>query len=298
MSFIDKALEKAKTLQQKESAGAKTQEVQAPRPEHPEAPLPTGSPLIPGDKIDYTITQTVPVNSETLRRNKIITDLENNIMAEEFRVLRTQIMQRIKAENHNTLMVTGPLPGEGKTLCAINLAISISQEIDTTVLLVDADLRRPSIHRYFGLPPGPGLSDYLVGGVPISDLLIHPKGFSKFVILPGGKTKVEATELIGSPMMSNLVQELKHFYPKRFVIFDLPSLLTFADSMAFAPLMDAIILVVEDGRTPRESIQQCLEMLKGKPLLGCVLNKVSPDSPNSSYYYHQSYQQEKVRPSL
>jgi capsular exopolysaccharide synthesis family protein len=185
-------------------------------------------------------------------------------------------------------MITGPLPGEGKTLTAINLAISISQEVDTSVLLVDADLRQPSIHRVFGLPPGPGLGDYLMGEkVDLRELLIHPAGFPKFVILPGGKARAQATELVGSPMMSALVQDLKEKYANRYVIFDLPPLLAFADSMALAPAMDGIILVVEEGRTPRESIQRCMTLLKGSRLLGCVLNKVNPQRQDSSYYYHK-----------
>ena len=192
-------------------------------------------------------------------------------------------------------MVTGPLPGEGKTLTAINLAVSISQEVDTTVLLVDVDLRRPTLHHYFGIPQSPGLVDYFLNGATLSDLLVHPEGLGKLVILPGGKARIEAAELISSPMMADLVQELKHFYTNRYVIFDLPPVLSYADSMAFSPLMDGIILVVEMAKTPRESIQQCLEMLKGLPLLGFVLNKIRPES--YGYYYANYYHRNNDRPS-
>ncbi len=285
MSFIDKALEKAKKLQQ-------PQEPQPARPTPVQEAAPASKlicPVMPGDEICYTITRTVAVKPDVLRRQRIITSQEGDQVTEGYKLLRTQVLQRTRPDGRNTLMVTGPLPGEGKTLTAINLAISISQEVDTTVLLVDADLRRPSVHQYFGLPPGPGLADYFLHGTPLSELLVHPEGYPKFVILPGGKSRAEAAELIGSPVMAGLVQELKHFYTNRYVIFDLPPLLSFADPMAFAPLMDGIILVVEMGRTPRESIQQSLELLKGMPLLGCVLNKVDAKTQNYYYYYNHYY---------
>ena len=117
-------------------------------------------------------------------------------VAEKYKLLRTHILQLTREAGHNVLMVTGAGPGEGKTLTAINLAISISQGIDQTVLLVDADLRSPAVHRYFGLPAGPGLVDHLTDGVPISDLLIHPQGLGRLVLLRAGKPIDQASELI------------------------------------------------------------------------------------------------------
>jgi Mrp family chromosome partitioning ATPase len=150
---------------------------------------------------------------------------------------------------------------------------------------VDADLRYPSVHAYFGLPNGPGLVDYLSGNASLPDLLVHPQGFDKLVLLPGGRPAAGGAELIGSPMMANLVRELKHFYPDRYVLFDLPPLLSFADPLAFAPLVDAIILVVERAKTPREGIKKCVEVLKGFPVLGLVLNKAE-ESQHECYYYY------------
>jgi len=168
--------------------------------------------------------------------------------------------------------------------------------VDKTVLLVDTDLRRPAVHEYLGLPKGPGLVDYLSGGRTIPELLVHPEGFSKFVVLPGGRPISEAAELIGSPMMVELVEELKHFYPDRYVIFDLPPMLSFADALTFARLVDGIILVVESGRTTREDVQRCRELLKDFPVLGTVLNKVEEPEP-AYYYYYPDYQQNNERPA-
>lgn len=292
MGFIDKALEKAKAAKQ-QTAGNQADAV----PVAPIGPPPEISPSLGGSdmplgEIRYSNTRTVMVQPEVLRRHRIITGSNDNLVREEYKILRTHILQRTLAEQKNTLMITGPLPGEGKTLTAINLAISLSHEVHKSVLLVDADMRAPSVHRYFGLPKGPGLVDYLAGEATLPDLLLHPEGLDKLVILPGGRPVAGAAELISSPMMGNLVKELKHFYPDRYVIFDLPPVLSFADPLAFAPFVDGIILVVQMGKTPRESIQKCVQVLKGFPLIGLVLNKVDTRG-HEGYYDHSDKDKEE-----
>lgn len=292
MTFLDKALEKAKARSPNTGEG---QTSAAPKAASPETSPPLSGPRALLGEIRYTVTCTVPVSPEQLRSQRIVTGASNDPVGEAYKLLRTHIVQRTRAENKNLLMLTGPLAGEGKTLTAINLAISLSQEVDKTVLLVDADLRRPAVHEYFGLPSGPGLVDCLSGSSTIPEVLVHPEGFAKFVILPGGRPISAAAELISSPMMAELVEELKHFYPDRYVIFDLPPLLSFADALAFAPLMDGIILVVEMGRTPREDIQRCLELLKGFPVLGTVLNKI--DGRDQKYHYYPDPPRNNERPA-
>jgi protein-tyrosine kinase len=285
VGFIDKALERAKAEKQKNVGNHTDAAPVMPIAAPPEiAPPLAGSDMINGE-IRYSITRTLPVRLEDLQRRRIITGHDDNVVREEYKILRTHILQRTLAEQKNTLMITGPLPGEGKTLTAINLAISLSHEVNKTVLLVDADMRSPSISSYFGFPKGKGLVDYLAGDAVLSDVLVHPEGFDKLVILPGGRPVAGAAELIGSPMMGNLVRELKHFYPERYVLFDLPPVLSFADPLAFAPLVDGVILVVEMGKTPRESIQKCVQVLKGFPLIGLVLNKVDTKGHEGYYYY-------------
>lgn len=290
MDFLSKALEKAKAGQKPEQAAPQP----APRIPPPEpAPL-TAGPGVPLGEIAYTVTRTVAVNPEHLKSRRLVTASSEDPAGEAYKLLRTQVVQRTRADNQNLLMVTGPHPGEGKTLTAINLAVSLAQEVDKTVLLVDADLRRPTVHDYFGLPPGPGLVDYLTGEKTIPELLVHPQGFAKFVLLPGGRPVDKAAELVSSPMMAELVEELKHFYPDRYVLFDLPPLLSYADALAFAPLVDAIILVVEQGKTTREDVQRCLELLKDFRVLGTVLNKVVAKTPG--YYYPPNYRSHDQQP--
>ncbi|MGQ9922100.1 MAG: polysaccharide biosynthesis tyrosine autokinase [Desulfobacca sp.] len=285
MSFIDKALERAKATRQQETTPAGPQ---TPAKGEVQKPLPvvgnlgaTGAPL----EICYTVTKTVPVDLEFLKERFIIAGDHYPAVAEEYKLLRTHILHRTKKDHLNTIMFTGPRPKEGKSLTTINVAISIAQEVDQTVLIVDADLRNPSIHSYFGLPGKKGLVDFLKGGVPIPELLIHPEGIHKLVVLPAGKPITDAAELIKSPQMVDLVQELKHCYSDRYVLFDLPPILNFADALAFAPLVDGIILVVEAGRTAREEIEQSLNMLKDFNILGFVVNKVKRQVGKDTYYY-------------
>jgi protein-tyrosine kinase len=273
LSFINKALEKAKLMHPQ-----KVKPVPSPSQGPPRAPLPdldeiTGFAETPGE-IHYTYTRKVAVDMDLLRRNRLIVAGRDETLWEAYKLLRTHILQRTKPEGRNTLMVTGPLPNEGKTLTTINLAIAISQNVGQTVLLVDGDLRHPSMHRYLDLPSGPGLIDYLTSGYPISESLVHPEGLANLVVLPAGNPTSHPTELLNSPLMVDLVRELKHFYPDRYVLFDLPPLI-YADPLAFAPLVDGIILVVAAGGTPREEIIRAQELLKEYPLLGFVLNKAN-----------------------
>jgi Mrp family chromosome partitioning ATPase len=146
-------------------------------------------------------------------------------------------------------------------------------ETTQTVLLVDADLRRPSIHEVFGLKDCPGLADYLLDNEPVEDLLVHP-GIGRFVLLPGGRAIQNSTEILTSPKMLALVEEFKHRYPSRVVIFDLPPLLHTADVLAFSPYTDALLMVVEEGKTTAEELQRALSLVNdSRPVLGTVLNK-------------------------
>jgi capsular exopolysaccharide synthesis family protein len=295
VSFINKALEKAKSLhQQKVKPGPAPSQTPPPLPV-PDLDEVTSFGETPGD-IHYTYTRRVTVDMDRLRRNRLIVAGSDETLGEAYKLLRTHILHGTKREGRNTLMVTGPLPNEGKTLTTINLAIAISQRVGQTVLLVDGDLRNPSVHRYLDLPSGPGLSDYLTSGYPIAESLVHPEGLANLAVLPAGQPTTQSGELLSSPLMVDLVRELKHFYPDRYVLFDLPPLL-YADPLAFAPLVDGIILVVAAGSTPREEITRAVEMLKKFKVLGCVLNKVDPVELSYGYdsYYPDRGSQKKFK---
>lgn len=224
--------------------------------------------------IKYNKTKTVSVKNSVLENNRIIHTSDPTAYTDSIKLLRTQVVQRMSENKWNSLAITSTGSGEGKTLTAINLSLSIAMEVGYTVLLIDANLRCPTMHEFFGIKPTIGLSDYLTDNVSLSDALIHPEGFEHFVILPAGKSLRNSSEMLSSPRMGALVNELKERYPKRMIIFDLPPLLDTADALAFMPYVDATLLVVEDGKTKTDDLKNAVDKLSGTNILGTVLNKV------------------------
>jgi exopolysaccharide/PEP-CTERM locus tyrosine autokinase len=210
--------------------------------------------------------------------------------AEEYRKLRARIFQVTEKDFLNTLMVTSGQAGEGKTITAINLAIAIAHELDHTVLLIDADLRKPSIHRYLGLNPQYGLSDYLESrrDLSLSDIMIKT-GIGKLVLLPAGSPPEKPAELISSDRMRVLIREIKHRYRDRYIIFDSSPLLMTADALSLCDYMDGIIFVVQAARTPKKAATQALSLIKGYNVLGTVFNDVPKYLAKNLYpYYYRS----------
>jgi len=259
MERIKQALEKAR-LERQKSGGASAS---SPR---------SGSADISAP-VRYTHTRTVHVAKSILQERRIISGFEQNEFTGAYKMLRTQVFQRLREKGWNSLAVTSPGLNEGKTLTAINLAISLAMEVNYTVLLVDADLRHPSVHSYFGIEAECGLSDYLTADKPLSELLIHPEEIPGLVILPGGKPLANSAEMLNSPKMVRLVDELKTRYSSRIILFDLPPLLGAADTLAFSPYVDAALLVIEDGKTQAEDVKRAIGLLQGTSVIGTVLNK-------------------------
>jgi protein-tyrosine kinase len=237
------------------------------------------TPAVP-EEIVYTRTRSVSVSKELLRRHRVIAGTHDRAVEDAYKILCTQVRQRMRDKGLNALAVVSPGPGEGKTLTAINLAISLSGEIGQTVLLVDADLRHPSVHEYFGLGTLPGLSEHLLDQVPLEAILLNP-GIQDFVLLPGGRPLHNSTEMLTSPRMHALVREVKNRYPSRMIVFDLPPVLTVADAMAFAPHVDATLMVVEEEKTGAGDLLRAAEMLASTNLIGTVLNNSRSGPPSA-----------------
>ena len=235
----------------------------------------------PFEHIDYTRTRRIEVPQSVLSENRLIAGNRTDPRATSFRMLRTQVLQLMRENEWNTLGITGPSKGIGKSLVATNLAISISHEVNQTVLLVDVDLRRPSIHRYFNFEPELGLLDYLQGEARVEDLLVNPE-FKRLVLLPGRGTTTESSELLSSPRMINLVKELKSRYQSRIIVFDMPPLLDIDDAIVFLPNVDSTLLVVENGRNTQSEVQKSMRLLGSTNLIGSVLNKA--DEELQDYY--------------
>ena len=189
-----------------------------------------------------------------------------------YKILRTQIHQRMEAMGWKTIMVTSLRSREGKTLTAINLSLVFAKEYSRTVLLVDCNLKQQDIHAYLGIPSEQGLADYLEAGRDLAELIIWPC-IEKFTFISGGQPVQDATELMGSPRMKALVTELKARYHDRYIIFDVPALLEGADALVFLPLVDGVIVVTQAGTTSRNDIVKGLSLIPQEKMLGFVLNK-------------------------
>jgi exopolysaccharide/PEP-CTERM locus tyrosine autokinase len=242
------------------------------------SPAPDATPGNRGETTTYTKSRSIDLDDAILRENRIITGLEPSTFTEAYNILRTQILQRFKENHWNVLAVTSPGSGEGKTLTAINLAISIAREVDYSVLLVDANLRHPWMLAHLGLSQLQGLSDYLTGEVPVSELLVQSDRIKQLTLLPAGHALANSAEMLNSPKMVDLVKEMKSRYHSRIIIFDLPPLLTSADALAFTPYVDAALLVVEEGQTQKQDVVRAVELLGNTNIVGTVLNKAEPQA--------------------
>lgn len=231
------------------------------------------------NSIDYLRAHPVSLNKTVLRQNRVLTGHEPAIFRESYQLLRTQVLQRLEKNHWNTLGVTSPCAGEGRTLTAINLAISLAREIDYTVVLVDVNLRNPFILECMGLSEQRGLGEFLTQDILIEELLIQPSCFEDLVILPGGQTQENSAELLRSAKMARFVSDMKSFTDKCITLFDMPPLLGTAETLAFSPLVDAILLVIEDGITKREDVANAMDLLGATNIIGTVLNKAGITSP-------------------
>ncbi len=206
--------------------------------------------------------------------------------AEQFKILRTNLLFPGSGNSPRSIMVTSTIPGEGKTFVASNLAITIAQNINEHALLMDCDIRRPCIHGRFGFDQVPGLSEYLLNGTSLSELLLKTQ-LEKLTILPGGNPPHNPSELLSSKKMSELLEEVTARYSNRYIIVDSsPPQLT-AETRAIARQVDGILIVVKCGSTPREMVANLVEMMGKEKILGIVLNKF--DVRSSSYYVYRKY---------
>jgi len=241
-------------------------------------------------------SQQVRIDIARLAADGYVTpDAPRSQLADEFRVIKRPLLTNVHGKSAapvaraNLIMVTSSVPGEGKTFVAINLALSIAMEVDNTVLLVDADVSRPSMLERLGLPPSKGLLDVLTDvSIELPDVLLRTN-VERLSLLPAGTAHGRATELLASDAMSRLVDELATRYPDRILIFDAPPLLPSTESRVLATHMGQVMLVVEAERTPQASVTQALTTIEACPVVLTVLNKV-PHSRLGAYYgYYGQY---------
>lgn len=231
-------------------------------------------------RIEYSSTQVLADALVRLQRTHGVVRMDRSVLAESFRMLRNQVLQRLRADGHKLLAVTSPRRIEGKSLTAVNLALTIAADYDTAVLLVDADLGGQGLQSMFGLEGARGLGDHLAHGVPLSELLVNP-GVARFVLLPAGQQAVlNSAELLATKAARQSVLEMKQRYPDRIIIIDLPPVLDTADALAFLPQVDTTLVVIEEHTTSLHDMERMADLLAPFNLIGTVMSQARvPDPP-------------------
>src|SRR5262245_16613353 len=217
---------------------------------------------------------------DLLEQNRIVID-ERSPASAAYKVLRTRVLQRMRRNGWKTLAVTGTCPNEGKTLTAINLSINLAWHLTTSVVLVDMDLRSPSINCYLVIDTRFGLMDYLNGEVPLVRAGVRP-GLERLGVIMNDRPVANASELLSAPEVVGLIDEVKRG-DDRIAIFDLPPVFAGDDVLAFAPLVDAVLLVLSQGTTKRLALVALRELLQNVNVIGTVLNRSSERV--APYYY-------------
>ena len=203
-----------------------------------------------------------------------------SLAAEQYRSLRTRIKRAENGRAVRTIVITSPNKGDGKSLTAGNLAITMAQEFQQRVLLVDADLRRPAVHRLFSAPDGPGLSDVLMGAADLDDALVHLPAHH-LTVLPAGAPPGHPAELLGSASMRRVLDTLRTRFDR--ILIDMPPVAPLADLHIVAPMVDGVLMIVRAGVTPKPAIEQALAGLDMSKVLGLVLNEAGRNGNDATY---------------
>lgn len=290
-------VEQAPTSQAAAPAAAASPTDDTPPAEAPSSAsvAPVETPAQPSSPANKRRSKAVELNLTRLAQNGyLVPGRERSQIEEEFRIIKRPLLKNAMGEGAapveraNLIMVTSALPGEGKTYTSINLAISLAMELDHKVLLVDADVVRPSVLDRLGLQPTKGLLDILTNAdIDMSDVMLKTN-IPKLTLLPAGIGSGEAntTELLASGAMEKLLDELAQKYHDRIVVFDAPPLLPSTESRVLATHLGQIVLVVEADRTPKTSVTQAFAALESCPVVMSVLNKCRSKKANTAYGYY------------
>ncbi len=213
---------------------------------------------------------------------------EDPVVADTYRLLRTQVLQRLRPHGWKRLAITSPGPKAGKTLTSINLAISVARNGKQRVVLIDADLRKPSIAHELGIEVDAGLIDYLGAETALEDVALNPDSIPNLTIIPGRRVEsIDAKpELLGSERMQRLLDQVVLSIDPALVIVDLPPVLVGDDAIRVGEYIDGVLLIIEEGSTEVEELKRAAELLESFNLIGSVLNKsVEKRKGMAGYYY-------------
>lgn len=295
MSTIEKALAK-----QKEAAKKQHSTVTPPVHDEEQTNLTANAdPISISEKNipDATITnEQIILNGERLtERGFIYSPDSTHHIQEEFRHIKRKLLNNAfgpaaKTLKHsNLIMVSSSNPNEGKTFISINLALSIALEQDKTVLLIDADVLRPSLHRELEFESKKGLLEYLLAEVDSLAEVIYNTNIPNLKIIPAGKPHHLTNELLASARMVQLAEELAERYPDRLVIFDCPPILGVTETPVLSDLVGQAIVVVEESKTKIDDVKRAVSQLNEDIAIGCVMNKTIRSKKDSYGYYGYGY---------
>lgn len=268
MGRIEEAIRRAQADRQAEIAAHTVDKMSGQNHRAPHINKKVGLPPAPKVPADHRFE----VDDEYLREQRVIAASDYDERVGPYRQLRTNLLKTMRDNHWTTLAITSPNEGAGKSLTAANLAISLSRDVNTSVLLVDLDLTTPTTHRKLNLSPEMGLVDYLEGRAELEETLFDP-GLPRLTVLAGRPAGKQSSELLASPKMQSLMKDLCQRDDKNVTIFDLPPLLRNDDAMLFAPFADATLLVVEDSVTTEDQLQQSIQLLDKATFIGTILNK-------------------------
>jgi len=324
MSIIERA---AQRLEQLRKAGVEAPPVVAGQGATPKAAIPAPEPVAAVERpaqtrpsvhlADAPLIAAAPSDApaakvqrpaESGRRSKMVEidlaalaaagyitpEAQRSQIADEFRVLKRPIIKNAQGgagstvERGNCVMITSALPSEGKSFMALNLALSIASEVDSTVLLVDADVANPNLLKRMNLPAAKGLLDLLTdGSSDVADVMLRTN-VEKLSLLPAGSAHRRATEMLASTGMAELVEQMSTRYPDRILVFDSPPLLATTEARVLASHMGQIVMVVEADVTTQATVLKALETVENCPVVLMVLNK-APRTEVGGYYGYGTY---------
>lgn len=274
MEKIKDALEKAKIQQSGQVSGFATKQ------NKPTSNLPTTNDALAS--IVYRETAVVKLDPAILEHYRIVAQNKHDPASWIFDSLRTQVLQKMEENNWRTIAIVSPTPESGKSVVGINLAISIAQQPQKTVMLVDFDLRKPRVAQYLGIKREKSINNFLAGNAQLSEIIVNPS-IPRLTIVPTNKPVNQSSETLSSSNIQNLIIELKDRYDSRIVIFDLPPLLNTDDAMVLLPQVDCVLLVVGNGQNTESEISEAMRLLTKTNILGVVVNRAEVET--RAYYY-------------
>lgn len=240
-----------------------------------------------GSKV-FEIFRTASTDNEIMEESRLVSKVDDRKAVAAYKIFRTRVLQRMRSNNWHSLIVTSTGAGDGKTLTALNLALSISRDVNQSVLLVDLDLQRSKVASYFGLETEAecGISDFLIGKAEIADIVYSLTEMPRFSVIPNFTMFENSSDMLLGPRMKELLAWIRQDLDQTIVIYDMPPVLVDDDVLAFSPEVDAVLLVVSQGLTNRVALGKTMHLLAENNILGVVLNRSDDSAGDNLYGYY------------